>query len=181
MRVIAGLRKGFKLEGPRKSKARPTEDKIKETIFNILYPMKHDAVVLDLFACTGSIGIEFLSRGAKKVFFSELNYDNIKILNQNLEKTKFTDTSIVLGGDYKKNIKSIDEDIDYVFIDPPYYTNYYEKSIRLMLEIDYFKNSSFITEADRHMDFTEKFDELKLVFQRQYGKKEISIYERLEK
>ena len=69
MRVISGIRKGHKLKSPKGKEIRPTEDRIKESLFNILGPLKEDSLVLDLFAGTGSIGVEFLSRGAKIVYF----------------------------------------------------------------------------------------------------------------
>lgn len=84
LRVITGIRKGHKLRGPRSSDARPTEDRIKEALFNILQPMPEDFIALDLFAATGNVGIEFLSRGLVKLF-SEKNEDNISDLKVELE------------------------------------------------------------------------------------------------
>ena len=176
MRVIAGLGKGYRLLGPKSTKSRPTEDKIKESVFNVLYPLRENSVILDLFSCTGSIGIEFLSRGSKKVFFSESNYDNIRILNENLEKTRFLEQAEVLQGDFKKNILRVYEDIDYVYIDPPYYSDFYTKALHIMKDIVYFRNAYFIFEADKRIDVLENFNCFELVFQRRYGKKEISIY-----
>lgn len=178
MRVISGINRGQKLLGPKDRKSRPTEDKIKEAVFNIISPIKNSCVALDLFACTGSIGIEFLSRGAKKVYFSELKYDNIKIMKENLEKTKFMDKSIILKGHFLKNLETINEDIDYIYIDPPYSSDYYVKSIEYILDRDIFMNTKIILESDRYEDYSEMFDGLRLIFKRRYGKKEISIYER---
>lgn len=176
MRVISGLRKGYKLLGPKSTKSRPTEDKVKEAVFNVLYPYRSGGVALDLFSCTGSIGIEFLSRGSKKVFFSESNYDNIRILKENLDKTHFTEQAQILGGDFKKNILLVDENVDYVYIDPPYYSDFYIKSLDIIKDIEFFKEALFILEADKKIDVLEEFDCFELLFQRQYGKKEISIY-----
>ena len=84
MRVISGIRRGQSLLGPKGKHSRPTEDKVKEAVFNVLYPLKDNCVAIDLFSCTGSIGIEFLSRGANKVYFSEYNGENISIMKKNL-------------------------------------------------------------------------------------------------
>lgn len=178
MRVISGLKRGHRLLGPKGKHSRPTEDKVKEAVFNILYPLKDEFVALDLFACTGSIGIEFLSRGAKHVYFSELNNENINLMKKNLENTKFTEKAKILRGNYLKNLDIIKENIDYVYIDPPYESNYYNKSLEYMTDSDYFTNAKFIVEIDKHMDFSESNNKLELIFQRSYGQKEISIYER---
>lgn len=176
LRVITGLRKGHKLQGPDSREARPTEDRIKESLFNILNPIKEDAIVLDLFACTGNIGIEFLSRGAKKVYFSELDKKNIDKIYKNLEHTKFTNQSEVFFGDFRRNILKIRESVDYVYIDPPYDSNFYEESIKILLENNYFKNCLFIVEINLDIDFSKNFENLELIYEKKYGKKFIRFY-----
>ena len=79
MRVISGLRKGYRLKGP-KARIRPTEDRIKESLFNILHYVDEESLVLDLCAGTGSIGIEFLRRGAKKVYFVDRSRESIQCI-----------------------------------------------------------------------------------------------------
>lgn len=180
MRVISGSKKGFRLLAPKNNKSRPTEDKVKEAVFNILYPIKNNSNMLDLFSCTGSIGIEFLSRGARKVYFSELNSANISLLKDNLKKTNFLDKAIILRGSFQKNLEKVDESIDYVYIDPPYESDYYEKALQFMVGSPFFYNSKFIVEGDKLLDYSEAIPELTMVFQRKYGRKIISIYERKE-
>lgn len=177
MRVISGNNRGQRLLGPKTSNSRPTEDKIKEAVFNIISPIKDACTALDLFSCTGSIGIEFLSRGAKKVYFSELKYDNIKIMKENLEKTRLLDRSHILKGHFLKNLSLIDENIDYVYIDPPYASDFYSQALDFISKSPYFKNAKIILESDREEDYSKIFDNLSLVFKRKYGSKEISIYE----
>lgn len=178
MRVISGRNKGQRLLGPKDYESRPTDDRVKEAVFNIIYPIKDLCVALDLFACTGSIGIEFLSRGAKKVYFSELKYDNIKIMEENLERTRFKEQSVILKGNFLKNLDLIEEDIDYVYIDPPYASGFYSKALDYIRKSKYFANSKIIVEADKDEDFSLVMEGLVRIFHRKYGKKEISIYER---
>ncbi|MDO4779277.1 MAG: RsmD family RNA methyltransferase [Tissierellia bacterium] len=178
MRVISGTRKGQKLFGPKNELSRPTEDRIKEAIFNVLGNIGPESVVLDLFACTGSIGIEFLSRGAKKTYFSEIKKDNIEILKRNLEKTKFLENSVILKGDYRSNLLKISEKIDYIYIDAPYKSDYYIKSMEIILENEKLMDAIIITEMDRDENFSEKYDKISLVFNRKYGNKYIKIYVR---
>ncbi len=176
MRVISGKRKGYNLMGPRSSDARPTEDRVKESLFNIIQPIKPEAVAVDLFSCTGSIGIEFLSRGCSKVYFSEKDRDNFERLKMNLEKTRFEDQAELLFGDFRRNLLQINEDIDYIFLDPPYYTNYIEDALDLIKDNRYFDKAMIICEMDREESYDEKFDYLEKVFERKYGKKVITIY-----
>lgn len=178
MRVISGQRRGQKLLSPKNDLSRPTEDRVKEAVFNVIFPIKPNAVVLDLFSCTGSIGIEFLSRGAKKVFFSELKKDNLILLNKNIKNTKYEDESKVLAGDFRKNIQKINENVDYVYIDPPFDTNFYSIAIEKILENNYLKDALIITEMDINENFSEKYDKIQLVFERKYGNIFIKMYRR---
>lgn len=178
LRVITGLRKGHKLKGPNSSFARPTEDRIKESIFNIINTIEDDAVCLDLFAATGNIGIEFLSRGAKKAYFSEKDRDNIENMQWNIEHTKFTDQAVILEGDFRRNLLKINEKVDYVFIDPPYKTDFYTEALEIMLKKDNFNDALFITEMNRDDNFEEVFDALELMYGKKYGKKYVKFYRR---
>lgn len=176
MRIISGIRRGKKLLSPKNKDSRPTEDRVKEAIFNVLYPMKDNFTALDVFACTGSIGLEFISRGAKRVFFSELNRDNISLLDRNIKDCGFVDKAKVYQGDFRRNISLIRENIDYVYLDPPYKSNFYELALELMIDNPYFSNAIFICEMDRDDNFSEKYDKIHLVFSRSYGNKYIKMY-----
>ncbi|MFM1514976.1 16S rRNA (guanine(966)-N(2))-methyltransferase RsmD [Helcococcus ovis] len=176
LRVITGLRKGHKLKGPKGESSRPTEDRIKEAIFNIIGSIEENEVVLDLFACTGNIGIEFLSRGAKKVYFSECDRYNLSYMEDNIIHTKFEDKSVILRGDFRKNLMQIRENIDYVYLDPPYKSDFYEKAFEYMIDNVYFNNSLFIVEIDKNIDFSEIYDKLDLVYEKKYGRKYIKFY-----
>lgn len=180
LRVITGLRKGFRIKGPENSLSRPTEDRIKENVFNIITPFEEGEIALDLFACTGNIGIEFLSRGISKVYFSEINKTNLALLEENLKHTKFEENAKVLKGDFRFNIAQIKENIDYVYIDPPYDTNYYEEALQLMIGNPYFKNALYITEKNADSDLSEIFGTIELVYEKKYGKKYIKFYREKE-
>lgn len=123
MRVIAGKHKGRKLKSPETNDVRPTTDKIKGAIFNVLQFNDVDAVVLDLFAGAGGVGIEFLSRGAKKCYFNDKSRKSLKIVKENIELCREIENAEILNMDYmrvlemmtSKNIK-----LDYIFADAPY-------------------------------------------------------------
>ena len=95
MRVISGKARGTKLNSIESLDTRPTLDRVKESLFNIIQNKIVDATILDLFAGSGAIGIEFISRGAKKAYFCEKNHNAAKMIHQNLTKTKFENQSEV--------------------------------------------------------------------------------------
>ena len=137
MRIISGTARGTKLFTLEGLDTRPTLDRVKEPLFNIINFDLEDAVVLDLFAGSGALGLEAISRGAKKVFLCEKNRNAANIVEKNIEKTKFQDQAILIRNDFEKAISFIEqlnEKIDVVFIDPPYRTNYIKISIEKLLE-----------------------------------------------
>lgn len=123
LRVISGERRGHKLKAPKGNEVRPTEDKVKESLFNILSPLKKEAIVLDLFGGTGAIGIEFLSRGAKTAYIVDISSASIEIIKDNLTHTKFLDRSIILNKDALRALdffKTNNIKFDYIYLDPPF-------------------------------------------------------------
>lgn len=121
MRVISGKNRGTKLVAPEGITTRPTDDMLKENIFNLIGPIMPESNVLDLFAGSGQIGIEFLSRGAKSAVFVDNNIKAINSIKQNLEKTKHIEDAKVI----KSNVNTVlsrlsGEKFDYIYLDPPY-------------------------------------------------------------
>lgn len=174
MRIISGKNRGMKLFSPENLFTRPTEDRIKEAIFDILFQVKPEAVVLDLFAATGNIGLEFLSRGAGHVVFGELRKDNVSILKKNIAKTGYPNDSEVILGDFSRVLIQIGNrnmKFDYIFIDPPYeMTEYYKKSLDLIEEYGLLsENGIVIVESRESLSETilNKWDVFK---DKKYGK-----------
>lgn len=127
MRVISGTARGTKLNSIQELSTRPTLDRVKESLFNILQPnIQEDSVILDLFSGSGAIAIEFLSRGAKKAYLCEKNQLAVKMIYSNLEKTKLTEKAVIIKKDYKKALEILQQEnvkLDFVYIDPPYEAN----------------------------------------------------------
>ena len=128
MRVIAGTARSIPLKAPKGDHTRPTIDKHKETLFNCLQNYLYDAVFADLFAGTGSIGIEALSRGAKRAYFVENDKNALSCIKDNLAKTHFSDRSVVLSKDVKTALVTFPEKADIIFMDPPF-ASHAEKEI----------------------------------------------------
>lgn len=121
MRVIAGTARSLPLKAPLGLDTRPTTDRIKETLFNILQNEVPGSVFVDLFAGSGAIGIEALSRGAQRAYFVENAAPAIQCIQQNLTFTKFTDRATLLKQDAVTALASIHEKhVDVIFMDAPY-------------------------------------------------------------
>jgi len=123
MRVIAGTARGMKLKAPKGMQVRPTADRVKEALFSILGPRIPGAYFIDLYAGSGAIGIEALSRGAKYCIFVENKRTNIALIKENITKTGLAGKTMVICADALKTIKSLAlENIkaDLLFMDPPY-------------------------------------------------------------
>lgn len=163
MRIITGIRKGMKISAPDGLTTRPTESRIKESLFNILWDVS-GSVVLDMFAGSGSIGLEFLSRGAEKVYFIEKEISVLKVLEKNIENFK-TDDAIILKGDFQKFLKEFSKNnitFDYIYIDPPYNAvQLYETALKFIYEYELInKNGTIILETSENVNFKnlEKFE-----------------------
>ncbi len=157
MRVIAGKARSIPLKTVDGQETRPTTDRIKETLFNMLQTELADCLFVDLFSGSGGIGIEALSRGARKAIFVEKAPKALGCIRDNLAKTKLEDDAVVLALDAVSAIYQLEgsEPADIIFMDPPY-----QKGLERQV-LEALKNSSLadeyttiIVEADLHTDFS---------------------------
>jgi len=119
MRIIAGSRKGHRIDAPKGRATRPTSDRVRENVFNLVAPWVGDAVVLDLFAGSGAMGIEALSRGAERAVLVESHTNACRTIDQNLEKLRLTGAQVVCN-DVGRFLAADARTYDLVFCDPPY-------------------------------------------------------------
>lgn len=130
VRVISGSARGLKLNTPGDDRVRPTTDRVKESMFNIVQDWVYDSQVLDLFAGSGALGIEALSRGASQAVFCDNSLDSIKIIKSNIEKARVVDRSQIVRGDFKRCLRDMEaknQSFDMIFVDPPYYKGLFEE------------------------------------------------------
>ncbi len=141
MRVISGNNRGMQLLAPEGMDTRPTQDRIKETLFNMIAFDVPDAYFLDLFAGSGQMGIEALSRGAAEAVFVEKDKNAINCIEKNITKARLEDSSKVLKMDVTAALNSLNshEPFDIVFMDPPY-NKEIEKAV-----LNQLKDKSFIS------------------------------------
>src|SRR5215213_9007276 len=131
MRLTGGTDRGRKLRAPRGSGTRPTASRVREAIFNILGPAP-DAPVLDLYAGTGALGIEALSRGAAKAVFVERDTRALSALARNLKELGLSDRAVIVGAKVQAGIARLSESSDrfaWVFVDPPYASSEAEQTL----------------------------------------------------
>lgn len=124
MRVIAGSAKGLNLKAPKGMKTRPTTDKVKGAVFNVLADLTVGAKVLDAFAGSGALGIEALSRGAAFVDFIDRDRQAVTVIKENLLRAKMTERSSVHMGQTEKILPKLSGGYQLVFLDPPYHRGF---------------------------------------------------------
>lgn len=160
MRVIAGSARSLRLKVPEGEGTRPTTDRIKETLFNILQGEIPGCVFVDLFAGSGGIGIEALSRGARHAWFVENDREAASCIAANLTFTKLADKATLLKGDAFSMLSIIHEkEADIIFLDPPYESGYEEAVFKALARMPYVtSNTLLILEAQIHreLDFLKE-------------------------
>jgi len=120
MRVIAGKARSMPLTAPKGEGTRPTTDRIKETLFNMLQCDVPGSIFVDLFAGSGAVGIEALSRGAKHAYFADNSKEAIECIKKNINFTKLSDDATIISRDVRDALYEIHETADIIFMDPPY-------------------------------------------------------------
>ena len=159
MRVIAGTRRRLQLKTIDSMDTRPTTDRIKETLFNMIQFDIPGIDFLDLFAGSGGIGIEALSRGARRAVFVDSNPKACACIRDNLEHTRLTDASEVIQSDFMSalsRLKNRDYHFGIVFMDPPYNSGMERKALRLIHDLDCVDTETlFIIEADINDDMSD--------------------------
>ena len=184
MRVISGLRKGHKLKTPKGTDVRPTEDRVKESLFNILNIIDENSIILDGFAGSGSIGIEFLSRGAKLAYFVDKSSESIKSIEENLIHTKFKDNSVVIKKDLSLMVKDFKRDnikFDYIYLDPPFNQLNLVKNILNDISINEILNNNgkIIIEHEKELELENNLYDFEKTDYRKYGSKVVTFYKKV--
>lgn len=156
MRVIAGTARSLRLKTPAGMDTRPTTDRIKETLFNMLQPYIPGAVFIDLYSGSGGIGIEALSRGARHAYFVENNRNALACIADNLQFTRFTDKATILRQDVLSALHGIHErEADIIFMDPPYGCDHEKQVLQTLLTAPYVsENTLIVIEASLDSDFS---------------------------
>jgi len=184
MRIITGKVRGHKLITPKDWDIRPTSDRVKGSIFNIIQDYLYDAIVVDLFSGTGNLGIEALSRGAKKAYFIDANKESINIIRKNLYNTNLNDMAEIIHDDVifainKLAIKNVQADI--IFIDPPYKQGLSQRALQDIAKKNILNDLGIIiVEHDKSEKLPEQIESLIKFRKKDYGSTGVSFYEERE-
>ncbi|PUU94338.1 MULTISPECIES: 16S rRNA (guanine(966)-N(2))-methyltransferase RsmD [Halanaerobium] len=176
MRIIAGRAGGLKLKSLKGREVRPTLDRVKESMFNIIAFYLPGAEVLDLFSGFGSLGIEALSRGAEKADFVEIKKSHLKIIEDNLKKAKFYDQAELFNQDVYQYLKICGRKYDLIFMDPPYEKQMTAEAVKLILANNLLKENGLIISEKSAAEKAEEFEGLSIIKNKHYGNSLLTIY-----
>ena len=177
MRVISGSARGKKLGELSGNETRPTTDRVKEGLFNAIQFEVPGAVVLDLFAGTGQLGIECLSRGAERAVFVDSRKDAVDLIRRNLAMTRMQDRAQVVQADAISWLAGCRTRFDLIFLDPPYGSGLLESSMRRIMEIDILsKNGIIICESRHEAVLPERIGSLARYREYRYGKIKVTTF-----
>ena len=178
MRIISGTARGRKLKEPADYRVRPTTDKVKESIFNIIQFDIEGRKVLDLFAGSGQLGIEALSRGAASATFVDRATDSLKLVRENIKTSGLGDGARVVAADSIAFLSG-GEKFDIIFLDPPYDTDLLEKSLVNINKFDILKeNGIIVCESQREKELPAVNEPYYLLKEYNYGKIRITTFSR---
>jgi len=181
MRVITGRARGVQLKTPDGMATRPTTDRVKEALFSIIHFEIPGAKVLDLFGGTGQLGIEALSRGAKRAVFVDAQENACKLIRENLNRTKMQQDGQVVRSDYLQYLDRCRERFDIILLDPPYAEVFLENALKRITEIDILESDGIIvTERPLGKELPWEFDGFIRSKDYKYGKTLLTIYRKAE-
>ena len=184
MRIIAGKARGHKLIPPATMETRPTLDRVKEAMFSSIQLYIPDGVVLDVFAGTGSLGLEAASRGAKEVYLFDKSDATYPLLKQNVMNLKFEDFCFPIKTDAYDGMNSLankNKKFDIIFIDPPYCREMIPEAIKVIVKNNMLKEEGIIvTKIDSIEEIYEGYSKIKLLKSKKYGNTTVCYYKYYE-
>lgn len=174
MRIIGGKAKGTKIYTLEGENTRPTLDRVRESLFNILQNKIEDAIFLDLFSGSGACGIEAVSRGAKKAILCDNNKKAVAIIQKNIQKTHMENQTEVYQMNFETLLKTkITYKIDLIYIDPPYQTDYAYQAVKIILDMNLMSEDGLIiieTDQEKRIEEQIKKLEIEIMDKRKYGR-----------
>ena len=178
MRVITGSAKGKKLEAPKGLATRPTTDRVKESIFNIIQTKLPAENVLDLFAGSGAMGIEALSRGSKKAVFVDSDKFAVSVIKRNLDAARLSHCSSVINSTAEIYLNGCQEKFDIIFLDPPYNHDFLDDIIDKIILLNILTDNGIIVVESEYGGETVSIQTVECVKSAKYGKTCVSVFKR---
>lgn len=178
MRIISGSRRGHKLIEFAGQDVRPTTDRVKESIFNIIQGFIPEAKVLDMFSGSGALSFEALSRGAVKAVCIDIDKRSVDIINKNAKQLGFDDRCEILNMSCMDYVKRCHTKFDVIFMDPPYNKGFVEPALKAIVENDLLGEDGIIMLESDNTDFFGDVSGLSVYRQRKYGRTYITVYKK---
>lgn len=179
MRIVSGRWRGLRLAEFEGKDIRPTADRVKESLFDILGSRVSGAVVLDLFCGSGNLGIECLSRGAERVCFNDSSDKSLTVLKKNLARLKGEVSYKITRSDFAAYLNSCGDMFDLIFIDPPYRLALGAEALKIIAERKLLKEGG-VAVYERDLSFDGEIEGLNKYDERKYGKTCLTFFEREE-
>ena len=180
MRIIAGKARGHKLIPPATMETRPTLDRVKEAMFSSIQLYIPEGVVVDVFAGTGSLGLEAASRGASEVYLFDKSETTFPLLKENVKNLKFEDFCFPIKTDAYMGLKNLagkGKKFDIIFIDPPYCKEMIPEAMKIVKEHGLLKEDGIIvTKIDSIEEIYAGYDDIKLLKSKKYGNTTVCYY-----
>lgn len=181
MRIIAGKHKRMMLYTLEGTTTRPMMDRMKESIFNTIGPFFEGGIALDLFAGSGALGLEALSRGVEFTYFVELDKEALEIVKKNVLKAKESSNSSILNMDYLdalKKFKDSNQKFDFIFLDPPYKLKVINEIIEALIKDDLLKDKALIVCQAMKKEVSLEVKGLEVLKNKSFGHSEVIIFEK---
>lgn len=178
MRIISGIRRGAVLYCLDGSSIRPTADKVKEAVFSMIAEYLPGASVLDLFAGSGALSFEALSRGAENAVLTDSDKKSVAVIEKNRAKLGFEYCAKIINTDAFSYLRSHNEAFDIIFLDPPYNKGLIEPVLTLIEKRQALKSGGIIVLESDDTDFCGAFGDFSLLRQKRYGRTHITIYKK---
>ena len=178
MRIISGTRRGQKLFEFEGTDIRPTTDRVRESMFNLISEYLCDAHVLDLFGGSGALSFEALSRGAVDSVLCDVDDKAIALIRKNAERLKFKDKTEIVKISAQQFVEKNTQRYDIIFLDPPYNKGFIAPVIEGIIRTGALNEDGIIVLESDFIDEHGEFDGVKILKQRRYGRTYITIYQR---
>jgi 16S rRNA (guanine(966)-N(2))-methyltransferase RsmD len=180
MRIIAGAYKYRRLSVPEGRTVRPTPDRVREAVFSMIAGYVDDARCLDLFAGTGSLGIEALSRGAAHCLFCEVSPDVVRVLQENLRTVGAGERAEARRVDFRAALRRMRTQFDIAFVDPPYASDYYHEVMKCFNDYGIINRGGLVI-IERQTDVAAgNYAGFAMLVSKRYGRTSVDVYERFD-
>ena len=180
MRIISGIRRGHRLHEFSGQDVRPTTDRVKESMFNLIQSYVPSAYVLDMFAGSGALSLEALSRGAEYAVLIDADKRSVDLAKRNICDLKFNDICEVRNISCFDYANTCDKKFDIIFLDPPYNKGFIEPALDAISKNGLLTDNGIVVLESDNTDFRNEYKGLEMLKQRKYGRTYITIYKQAE-